>query len=148
VAISGEIDVRGLEAARDQLFAEAFVRFKAGERYWPTSTEQRELFDPQQLARESEDALQDMLHDWIEGLTRPEFTMGEAMSEGLKLDAGKMTRDMATRVGALLHKFGCGKRERRNGIVRFVYTVPGWASFAVAQQKSAQAGGSDGPLPI
>jgi len=148
VEIQGEIDVAGLVAVRDQLFAEALVAFRAGERFWPTSSEQRELFDPEQLRRESEDSLQDMVHDWLHGLTRPEFTMGEVMVEALKVDAGKMTRDLTTRVGALLHKMGCGKRERRNGVVRFVYTVPAWSTFAVAQQKQAQAEGRDGPLPI
>jgi putative DNA primase/helicase len=149
VEVGDMIDVEGLEAVRDQLFAEALVRYRAGERYWPTAQEQAEIFDPQQLARESEDGLFDLVHDWLEGLARPEFTMGEVLEEALKLDAGRITRDVTTRVGALLHKLGCGKRERRNGVTRFVYTVPKWSAFGKEAEKRQQLGASDGSaLPL
>ena len=145
----GEIDVDGLAAIRGQLFAEALVAFKAGERYWPSSQEQADIFDAQQLARESEDGLFDLVHDWLERLPRAEFTMGEVLGEALKLDAGRITRDVTTRVGALLHKMGCGKRERRNGVVRFVYTVPAWSAYGQEAEKRQRMGASDGSsLPI
>ena len=150
VEIRGEIDTDGLAAVRDQLLAEADHRFLAGERYWPLADEQRTLFDPQQLQREAEDGLFDMLHDWVEALARPEFTMGEALKDGLKLDAGRITRDVTTRVGLLLKKLGCGRKEKRNGVSRFVYTVPEWTEFRKAEvRKAAGDGGRDGSsLPI
>lgn len=149
VEVGDMIDVEGLAAARDQLFAEAVHAFNAGDRYWPTPDEQASIFDPQQLAREAEDGLFDLVHDWIEGLMRPEFTMGEVLEEALKLDAGRITRDVTTRVGALLHKLGCGKRERRNGVTRFVYTVPEWSAFGKEAEKRQRMGASDGStLPI
>ncbi len=150
VEVRGEIDTDGLAAVRDQLLAEADHRFRTGERYWPLADEQRQLFDPQQLQREAEDGLFDMLHDWIETLARPEFTMGEVLAEALKLDAGRITRDVTTRVGQLLKKIGCGRKERRNGVSRFVYTLPEWSEFRKAEtQRAAGAGGRDGSsLPI
>lgn len=150
VEVRGEIDTEGLAAARDQLLAEADHRFRAGERYWPLADEQRTLFDPQQLQRESEDGLFDMLHDWIEHLAKPEFTMGEVLADALKLDAGRITRDVTTRVGTLLKKMGCGRKEKRNGVSRFVYLVPEWSEYAQEEQKRAVgAGGRDGSsLPI
>ena len=150
VEVRGEIDTDGLAAVRDQLLAEADHRFRAGERYWPLADEQRALFDPEQLRRESEDGLFDMLHDWIEHLAKPEFTMGEVLGEALKLDAGRITRDVTTRVGQLLKKLGCGRKEKRNGVSRFVYTVPDWSEFRKAEvQRAAGAGGRDGSsLPI
>lgn len=149
VEVGDMIDVEGLAAVRDQLFAEALVHYKGGGRYWPTAQEQAEIFDPQQLARESEDGLFDLVHDWLEGLARPEFTMGEVLEEALTLDAGRITRDVTTRVGALLHKLGCGKRERRNGVVRFVYTVPKWSAYGKEAEKRQHMGASDGSaLPL
>lgn len=149
VEVGDMIDVEGLAAARDQLFAEALQAYQAGERYWPTPDEQASIFDPQQLAREAEDGLFDLVHDWLEALTRPEFTMGEVLEEALKLDAGRITRDVTTRVGALLHKLGCGKRERRNGVTRFVYTVPVWSAYGKEAEKHQRMGASDGSsLPI
>lgn len=149
IEIGAEIDTDALLAARDQLFAEAVHRYKSGERYWPQADEQRSIFDPQQLQREAEDGLFDMLHDWIEELPRGEFTMGEVLEEALKLDAGRITRDVTTRVGQLLKKLGCGRREKRNGTVRFVYTAPAWSKYmqAAAAQRHGGEGDRDG-LPV
>ena len=150
VEVQGDTEIDVLRAMRDQLFAEALVAYRRGDRYWPTSDEQREIFDPEQLKREAEDGLFDKVHDWLESRHLPEFTMGDVLEDALKLDAGRITRDVTTRVGALLHKLGCGKRERRNGVVRFVYTVPSWSSYGRAQaaRQDNSTGVSDGPLPI
>lgn len=148
VEIAGEIDTDGLAGARDMLFAEAVAAFDAGERFWPTSQEQRDLFDPEQLKREAEDAFVDPIHDWIEGLGRSEFTLNDVLQDALKLDAGRMTRDVMTRVGMLLKKLGCTRLERRNGVSRFVYVLPAWSKYQQAQQFRQQVGDRDGPLPL
>lgn len=44
-------DLEWLRANLEQMFAEAVHRLDAGERFWPSPQEQRELFDPQQRAR-------------------------------------------------------------------------------------------------
>lgn len=149
VEVADAIDTVALSSVRDQLFAEALVVWRTGARYWPTSEEQQQIFDPVQLARESEDGLFDKVHDWLETLNREEFTMGEVLEDALKLDAGRITRDVTTRAGQLLHKMGCGKRERRNGVVRFVYTLPAWTPYAKAQAVKQQMEASDGiSLPL
>ena len=149
VEVRREIDTDGLALVRDQLLAEADARYQAGERYWPTADEQRRLFDPEQLQREAEDGLFDQLHDWIEQLTRPEFTMGDVMTEALRLDAGRITRDITTRVGTMLKKLGCGRREKRNGVSRFVYTLPDWAAYTRAEAARVIDGGEHASsLPI
>lgn len=148
VEVTGEIDTLGLEAVRDQLFAEAFHLYSAGERFWPSGEEQRELFDPEQLKREAEDAFFDPIHDWVEHLPREEFTLHDLLAEALKLDAGRITRDVMTRAGMLLKKLGCRRLERRNGVSRFVYVVPPWSKYAQGQAHARQVGGRDGPLPI
>lgn len=148
VEVVDDIEVDELASVRDQLFAEAQHRWAQGERYWPSSDEQRQLFDPEQLRRESEDPFFDALHGWIEVLNKPEFTLAEAMTEALKLDAGRMTRDVTTRVGMLLKKLGCARLERRNGVSRFVYALPGWSRYMRAQQVSTAEDRDGHALPV
>ena len=119
----GEIDVEALAAVRDQLFAEAYHRVLAEERYWPTTEQQKTLFDPEQLRVEQPDGIIDALHDWAYEQVN-EFSLATAILSGLKLDASKMTRDLQTRVGIALRKLGCDRVERRNGTVRFWYKPP------------------------
>jgi putative DNA primase/helicase len=123
VAVDNDVHVEGLREAREQLFAEALVRFEAGERYWPTSAEQREFFDPEQLKREQQDSLVDALHDWVYQQFK-EFSIATAAMDGLKMDASKLTRDLQTRIGISLRKLGCAKVEKRNGMTRFWYKPP------------------------
>lgn len=125
----GEIDLSGLARVRDQLFAEAFVRYQQGERFYPTGEEQRLYFDPEQLKREQGESLVDALHDWVfeqydSAMNPKPFSAAMAAFEGLKMDASKLTRDMQTRIGIALRKLGCGRIEKRNGMVRYWYTPP------------------------
>lgn len=126
VQVQDRIDSEGLAAIRDQLFAEAYACATAGERYWPDSTEQRELFDDEQLAREAPEAYVEILAAWMndsswQGET---FTLAVAIMSGLKIEAKSITRDVQTRVGIALAKLGCERVERRNGPSRFVYKRP------------------------
>lgn len=123
IAVDFDVHIEGLKEAREQLFAEALVRFEAGERYWPTSAEQREFFDPEQLKREQQDSLVDALHDWVFEQYK-EFSIATAAMDGLKMDASKLTRDLQTRIGISLRKLGCTKVEKRNGMTRFWYKPP------------------------
>jgi putative DNA primase/helicase len=117
------IDHDGLREARDQLFAEALMRVEAGERYWPTAEEQRQLFDPEQLKVEQQDSLVDAMHDWVYARMN-EFSAYDAASDCLRLDASKLTRDLQTRIGIALRKLGCTRVERRNGMIRYWYKPP------------------------
>lgn len=121
--VDNDVNIEGLKEAYEQLFAEALVRVEAGERYWPTSAEQREWFDPEQLKREQQDSLVDALHDWVFEQYR-EFSVAQAVMDGLEMDASKLTRDLQTRVGISLRKLGCTKVERRNGMTRYWYKPP------------------------
>lgn len=123
VDCSGEFNLEGLRNAREQLFAEALLLFEQGERFWPTPEEQKSLFDPEQLLREQQESLVDALHDWVWSQIAA-FSIADAVMQGLKLDASKLTRDLQTRVGTALRKLGCTKIEKRNGMVRYWYKPP------------------------
>jgi predicted P-loop ATPase len=146
LGVDHDVNIEGLRSVRDQLFAEALVRFEKGERFWPTSDEQREIFDPEQLKREQQDSLVDLLHDWVYGRTM-EFSLAMAACDGLNLDASKLTRDLQTRVGNSLRKLGCKKVERRNGMIRFWYKPPEKTAKSTSN-KPAQQNGEEENVPF
>ena len=119
----GDFDLDGLREVRDQLFAEALVAVMAGEHCYPTPEEQKQIFDPQQFKIEQQDSLVDALHDWVLG-KMVDFSIFDAASECLKLDASKLTRDLQTRLGIALRKLGCTRVEKRNGMIRYWYRSP------------------------
>lgn len=142
IAVDNDVDIDGLRAAREQLFAEALIRFEAGERYWPTSAEQREFFDPEQLKREQQDSLVDALHDWVFEQYK-EFSVAMAAIEGLKIDASKLTRDVQTRIGISLRKLGCTKVEKRNGMTRYWYKPPEKPAKVFSSSPAQQMSGDE-----
>lgn len=91
------IDIDWVAANRDQLLAEALVRFRAGERMYPTQEEEETLFKPQQELRESSSALADQVAFYVTsdvaGRNRNKFTLVEVLE----------------RVGITLEKLGPGK---------------------------------------
>jgi putative DNA primase/helicase len=118
-----EVDHLGLAGVKDQLFAEAYVLFLAGERYWPTGEEQKRIFDPEQFKRTIADTYVDMLHNWV-GEQFKEFCIADAAIECLKLDASKLTRDVQTRIGTALRQLGCTRVEKRTHVIRYWYKPP------------------------
>lgn len=110
-----EVDYLGIQAARDQLFAEAYLHYTAGERFWPTAEEQKEYFEEIQMRRNAPETLVDMLHDWVLERYEP-FSLADIAYSCLKLDASKMTRDLQTRIGNALHTLGCGKVRRTSRV--------------------------------
>ena len=144
----GDLDVEGLIAAREQLFAEALAYYDGGVRYWPTWDEQKKLFDPEQLKREQQESLVDALHDWVYS-QYAEFSIATAAMEGLALDASKLTRDLQTRIGTALRKLGCTKIEKRNGMTRFWYKPParnGAGSTTDLPKRPGEEGGFSAPF--
>ena len=127
------IDLEGLRAMRDQLLAEAVVRMRDGERSYPTREEQEAHITPEQDAREIADAWEEGVHRYLasDGLDAPgDHVSGyDVLVKGLKIDPGKITKEMTQRVGVVMRKLRWTKIERRLENPRFVYERP---------QKSAQ----------
>lgn len=65
VGVTRLIDIDWVVANRDQLFAEAMVRFRAGERMHPTQDEEERLFKPQQELRESSSSIADEVAAYV-----------------------------------------------------------------------------------
>lgn len=108
----GVIDLEGLVASRELLYAEALADFDAGERCYPLPDEEKRLFVPEQARRGMPEPFVDILRDWVQVQTGP-FSMADAAMEGLKLTADKLTPAVVTRIGMALSKLGCGRKENR-----------------------------------
>jgi putative DNA primase/helicase len=143
-----DVDLQAIVAQRDQLFAEALAHYRKGAACYPNREQQRDLFDPEQLARQQSEGYVDALHDWVYSRTA-DFSMAEAVKDGLLMDYSKLTRDVQTRVGNALKALGCVRVEKRNGMVRFWYRPPtrkaASSSLTHAQQSSGEG---HAPLPI
>lgn len=143
-----DVDLQALAAQRDQLFAEALVEYRKGSPCYPDRDQQRELFDPEQLARQQSEGYVDALHDWVYSRTS-DFSMAEAVRDGLQMDYSKLTRDVQTRVGNALKALGCTRVERRNGTVRFWYRPPTRKAASSGLTHAQQSSGEGHePLPI
>ena len=65
VLCRGMIDIEGLEQVRDQLWAEAVHRYKAGEKWWLETPELEALATAEQDARFAADAWEEPIREWI-----------------------------------------------------------------------------------
>ncbi len=140
IRCESEIDCKALAEVRDQLFAEAYSRYLGKQRFWPTSEEQKLIFDPQQISRTAPDAFVDLLQSFVDGKTNSDlFCLADAANY-LKIDASKLTRDIQTRIGSALRQLGCTRKEKRhNSIARWWYSPP---------QRTREEEGKSEPIPF
>jgi putative DNA primase/helicase len=135
----------------EQLLAEAVHRVDALERFWPDAREQRELFNPQQMARAIESPVESAIRRYLydehqktalnepNGALVSELTMQELLTRiGYTID--KQTDAVAKKAGSVLHMLGWEvKRSSRPGRPR-VYVRP-------ADDEALLAGASPGSTP-
>lgn len=126
------IRIKELTRDRDQLWAEAFARFNAGERWWPEGDD-RDEFEAQQALRLIPDPWEAAIGDW---LAQPEValrcrtrgvTTFEVLRHACKVEEGRMDeRSQQMRVAKALRGLGLKKREsklaRETGS-RYVYVL-------------------------
>lgn len=134
------INLDGLTAVRDQLFAEAVARYKNGERWHPTSDEQRRLFEPEQESREIGDLWQPIIAKWLRTRTAERVTATEIICDCLEIDAGKIdsARQMSTRIGIAMKRLGWHKERESGGAREYYYVRP--AGWNVANSTSSDGG--------
>jgi len=136
-----DIDCDGLQSARDQLFAEALELYRQGKRYWPTSEEQRKIFDPEQVKRHQHDGFIDMLEQFVSEQFDL-FSLADAAYH-LKVDPARLSRDIQTRIGQALQALGCTKKEKKgNTVSRFWYKPP--ERSEAKSETEDDFGGNDG----
>lgn len=124
-----QINLDGLADARDQLFAEAVVLYKRGERWHPTRDEQQRLFEPEQADREIADPWQSLIARWLRSRPSPRVAVTDILSECLKIEPGKIdnSKQMSTRVGIAMKRLGWIKKRETSGDREYYYVEPaGW----------------------
>jgi len=98
----------GLEAAVDQLWAEAVVCFRKGDLWYPTSVEDVRLFGEQQAEREHGDVYEALIEKKTADVN--EITMVQIFADILDIEPAKMTRAEQIRVGEAMKRLGWSKK--------------------------------------
>lgn len=89
-------DFDGLKRSREQLFAEAVHRFKAGEPWWLPMDQDAEV----QRSRVSQHPWTDRVMNWVEGSS--EITSAEILTQALEIPVKDQTDGQKTIVGRIL----------------------------------------------
>jgi predicted P-loop ATPase len=101
IAVTRPINTDLLTEKRDQLFAEAVHRYRAGEHWWPDDAFERQHIEPQQEARFEPDAWETAIEDYLseklkkaEGVKDPEkerrVTVLEVARVALSIDTPRL----------------------------------------------------------
>ena len=97
----GQIDSAWLAVNRDQLFAEAAHRFRAGESWWSVPTVEAAAEADERRPR---DAWEDCLRTWLDD--NRQYTMTEILAGGLEIPPARQDRISQLRVGSALRALG------------------------------------------
>lgn len=138
VACGTQINIEGLKADRDMLFAEAYWKLQGGVRWWPTKEEERRLIFPEQDDRVIQDMWMEPIRHYLDGvdsagkptlsLPKNRVTTYDVFVNGLKGDIAKATSSKSeqTRIGTCLKKLGwLHKRSTKKGDRSYYYVRPG-----------------------
>jgi predicted P-loop ATPase len=117
IACNGEVDLDGIRASRNQLFAEAVHRFNASESWWEMPAEETLA---EQEARFEADPWTPFIDEFIR--TKDRVLIAEILVDGLKVEVPQIMKRDQMRVATCLCSLGWkkGKPERYEGkAVRF-----------------------------
>lgn len=113
---TGPIDVEALGAARDQLWAEATARYRAGERWYLDDDglveAARDAQEERHLRDEWESLISSYIHSPQTGL-RGYVTLHEVLADAVKLDKARWSQTEQTRVAKALVRLGWTRRQAR-----------------------------------
>lgn len=128
------IDVQAIARDRDQLWAEAVVRFRRGERHWP-SAELNDLCKAEQLTRMAQEPWVHPVAEWLESERARTIVAAhggvlthDVLVGALKFDVGDITKHHEMRAADALRELGWeqGKRRLEEGrrVRRFEPSAP------------------------
>jgi putative DNA primase/helicase len=142
----GQVDAQALIRDRDQLFAEALHRYRAGEKWWPEGKLQWDELGEEQGARMVEEPWEPVIVKWLETRgTEPPLSTTEILTHALDLKPRDIEIRDAMRVGKTMKKLGYERYQKRDGEERgawFYRKLP-----APAPQGTPQNHHSYKPLP-
>jgi predicted P-loop ATPase len=109
----GTINTDALARDRDQLFAEALIAYRAGERWWPDGSFEKEHVAPEQDARFEPDAWEELIAQYL-APGRP-ITVLAVAREALFIETPKLGTAEQRRIAEVLDRLGW-KRKPSNGV--------------------------------
>jgi predicted P-loop ATPase len=118
VACLDMIDCVGLERDRDQLWAEAVVRYKAGEKWHLETPELEALATAEQAARYKADPWTEQIEQWLDEQKINDATIGEVLSGALKIEQRDQSRSAQMRVSNILTAMSFEQYMARKGSKR------------------------------
>jgi predicted P-loop ATPase len=110
----GTIDLEALEQDRDQLFAQAVLRYRRGLPWWPNKDFEREHIKPEQEARYEGDAWEQPISRYLDGKT--------AVTQGVRVNKTTITNVAINALGFQNHRLGTADQRR----IIAVLTTLGW----------------------
>lgn len=170
--VAQEIDLAALESVRDQLFAEAVHRYRAGERWWNEIDEEEQIFDPEREPFSQVDPWVDKLSGYVnsERITlqndedgdpiefadqkanadRDFFSTMELLTKGLGVEASRIDRgkQMQGAVASCMRVLGFAPHRETGGKRRRGYMrKPASAPVAGSQTGTPRPAPAPGPAP-
>lgn len=119
----GKIDIDGLAEARDQLWAEATMLYRAGVPWWLTGDDLQRDAEEQQRSRYAGDPWDGLIERYV--ATCSEVTVDLVLRDGIGLDASRWGQIEMNRVARSLRSIGWLRHQRRTGDKRsWVYRRP------------------------
>ena len=122
-----DIDLQALRKDRDQLWAEAYHRYKEGET-WHVQQSELHLFESQQEDRYQEDAWENLIVNWLHDPEQRfinEFTTATIMNKALKIEPQNMKPPEQTRIGLIMKRINWNKRRvTEKGDRKYLYERP------------------------
>jgi predicted P-loop ATPase len=111
--VTTEIDIDLLTSQRDQLFAEALVRYRRGEPWWPDAEFEAQHMVPEQERRYEGDAWEERIAEYITGRTRA--TVFKIAFEALNFETPRIGTADQRRIMAILEHLGWRRGKRQAG---------------------------------
>jgi predicted P-loop ATPase len=106
------IDIEALVRDRNQLFAEAVIRYQEGTPWWPDKDFERQHIMPEQAARYEADAWEENIASYLE--TQAKVTIGQVAREALHIETPRIGTAEQRRVAAAMERLGW-RREHPGG---------------------------------
>jgi predicted P-loop ATPase len=110
-----KIDLQGLERDRDQLFAEAYHRYKQGEKWEIKDPKLIKIANEEVLLRVSRDSWQEVLQIWLTQENLPELTGQNIASSAFSLKGREYDKIASNRIGKCMRNLGFERQKKRLG---------------------------------
>ncbi|MBV8092094.1 MAG: hypothetical protein JOY71_23215 [Acetobacteraceae bacterium] len=113
---TGAIDIAALARDRDQLFAEAVVRYREGQRWWPDHSFETKYIGPEQQRRYEGDAWEEPIAKYLAGIKQT--TILRVARDALSIQVPRLATADQRRISAVLERLGWTRAARAHGGIR------------------------------